>query len=229
MRNPLSAMMQCADGIASAVEARRNSKNSDEITELLQTVHDNAQTILLCTSFQKRIIDDILTVSKLDSALLTFTPVLANPALVVQDVMQMFSAQISASETTMTFNIEPSCNITWAHFDPARLTQILVNLLTNSIKFTKLATTREVHVTFGSASVAPPLTMDDLRWYPKRTKPLEQVCGSDEVFLTFTVRDTGKGMSEEEMSRLFDRFRQASPMTHVQVCPLSGSCETSSH
>lgn len=221
MRNPLSAIMQCADGISSAAEKFLPScQGNEEITGLMEAMHENARTILLCTSFQRRIIDDILTVSKLDSTLLTITPVLVEPWMVMQDIMQMFDAEMSASDIVSTYNVEASCDSTWAHCDPSRLTQILVNLITNAIKFTKRAAKREIHVTLGTSKTAPPPSMNNLKWYPSdkmKTRIAEQSCGSDETFLTFKVRDTGKGMSDEEMSRVFERFGQASPMTHVNV------------
>lgn len=37
------------------------------------------------------------------------------------------------------------------------------------------------------------------------------------VYLYFAVKDTGRGLSTEEKTRLFHRFSQASPRTHVQV------------
>lgn len=38
----------------------------------------------------------------------------------------------------------------------------------------------------------------------------------EELYLRFSVEDTGCGLSEEEMHRLFTRFTQASPKTYVQ-------------
>jgi signal transduction histidine kinase len=37
-----------------------------------------------------------------------------------------------------------------------------------------------------------------------------------QVYLYFSVKDTGRGLSEDEKTRLFHRFSQASPRTHVQ-------------
>ena len=37
-----------------------------------------------------------------------------------------------------------------------------------------------------------------------------------QIFLTFAVQDTGRGLSCEEKSRLFHRFSQANPRTHVE-------------
>jgi len=37
-----------------------------------------------------------------------------------------------------------------------------------------------------------------------------------QVYLYFAVKDTGRGLSDDEKTRLFHRFSQASPRTHVQ-------------
>lgn len=77
MRNPLSAIMLSADGIASSiVDFRAPHENpGPAYRELLENNLDAAQTIVLCAQHQKRIIDDVLTLSKLNSALLQVTPV----------------------------------------------------------------------------------------------------------------------------------------------------------
>ena len=40
---------------------------------------------------------------------------------------------------------------------------------------------------------------------------------TDDVFLIFSVRDSGCGLTEDDMKHLFHRFRQASPKTYTQV------------
>ena len=73
MRNPLSAILQCADEISSQLSNYRSGdedfRESRKITDLMDSSIDAAQTIALCAQHQKRIVDDILTLSKLDSAL----------------------------------------------------------------------------------------------------------------------------------------------------------------
>lgn len=209
--------MQCADSISGLVERARHICSVDETAEYLANIQESAQTILFCTSHQKRIIDDVLVVSKIDSELLTITPIPVQPEIVVGQAMQIFEAELADAKIDFGYTLEKSYNVSWAHCDPTRLTQILINLLTNAIKFTRTSATRSIHVTVGAADSGPPPNLNGLQWSPKQGKPTYYQCSDDEVFLTFAVRDTGAGMSMEGMSRLFNRFTQASPMTHVQV------------
>lgn len=70
--------------------------------------------------------------------------------------------------------------------DTLRLNQILLNLLSNAIKFTPSGGTVQMEVT---------------RLYSRGKK----------TWIRFTISDTGIGMSEEELSRLYDPFEQANP------------------
>lgn len=87
MRNPLSAIVQCADVITTMMNEilkfppqNEGSKMSDNIKHTI----DAAETIQLCAQHQKNIVDDILTISKLDSNLLMIAPVSIQPVKVVQ-------------------------------------------------------------------------------------------------------------------------------------------------
>ena len=83
MRNPLSAIMQCADSITSSYpQDDRNGEQNITPTEwsaFIASTLDAAQTIGVCATHMKHIVDDILTISKLDSGLLDMTPVIAQP------------------------------------------------------------------------------------------------------------------------------------------------------
>lgn len=208
--------MQCADMILDSVERTQRSYKDREIIDLLDNIRHSAQTILFCTAHQKRVIDDILTVSKLDSTLLVITPVFIQPAVVVQDALQMFESELQAADIGFSYTLKDSYTITWAHCDPTRLTQILINLLTNAIKFTKTAEKRQIDVTIGVSNAAPPLDMNDLQWFPRRGEIRSEFCSGEDIFLTLTVKDTGTGISTEGMAGLFNRFVQASPVTHIK-------------
>lgn len=83
MRNPLSAIMQCADFITSSYPQDDRHGHQDitpsEWSTFIASTLDAAQTIGVCATHMKHIVDDILTISKLDSGLLDMTPVIAQP------------------------------------------------------------------------------------------------------------------------------------------------------
>jgi len=53
MRNPLSAIMQCADGITTLVEESMGSSSTVNL-EIMANILESAQTVLLCAAHQKR-------------------------------------------------------------------------------------------------------------------------------------------------------------------------------
>ena len=134
MRNPLSAILQCADEIVlSLSERKKGSENSDDVV-LYEDNIDAAHTIALCAQHQKRIVDDILTLSKLDSALLMVTPVDVQPVTVAQRALKMFEGEVQSADIQMRFKVDSSIqelDVDWCKFDPSRVLQVLINLTTN--------------------------------------------------------------------------------------------------
>lgn len=53
MRNPLSAIMQCADGITTLVEESTGSPSTLDL-KIMANILESAQTVLLCAAHQKR-------------------------------------------------------------------------------------------------------------------------------------------------------------------------------
>jgi PAS domain S-box-containing protein len=70
MRNPLSAILQCADEISTILGEFKTSGAREIPPRIVTDSIDAAQTIALCGQHQKRIVDDVLTLSKIDSAML---------------------------------------------------------------------------------------------------------------------------------------------------------------
>ncbi len=88
----------------------------------------------MCCAHQRRIVDDVLTLSKLDSMLLSITPVPVQPSAVVLAALKMFEAEFLSNDIhvdTMAERLEDHVDFDWVYCDPTRLTQIFVNLLTN--------------------------------------------------------------------------------------------------
>lgn len=225
MRNPLSAILQCADGIATSLGDFR-IRHSDVLPkDLLDSNIDAAQTVVLCAQHQKRIVDDILTLSKLDSALLLVTPVEIQPISIAQRALKMFEGEMATADIKTKFRVDESVrklDVNWVKADPSRLLQVLINLLTNAIKFTTTQAKRTIIVSL-SVSVQRPAGNETcgVSYFPTRLKRKDFTESSDwgrgqQVFIHFAVQDTGRGMSENEKKLLFQRFSQVSPRTHVQ-------------
>ncbi|KAK4504082.1 hypothetical protein PRZ48_004997 [Zasmidium cellare] len=225
MRNPLSAILQCSDEIATSLTKFRQSGERIMSDELIASCLDAAQTINLCSQHQKRIVDDILTVSKLDSQLLLVTPVDAQPLTVVQRALKMHEGELQAADIQMKFVVDQSfrdLGLDWVRFDPSRVLQVLINLTTNAIKFTGTENKRTITVTI-AASLDKPSGRPGapVKYFPTRRKNQDTMSDKDwgsgeKVYIHFAVRDTGRGLSPEEKKLLFIRFSQASPRTHVQ-------------
>ncbi|ETI22350.1 hypothetical protein G647_06424 [Cladophialophora carrionii CBS 160.54] len=224
MRNPLSAITQLADGIAASLDVWDASDQSHDTAQgLLEESTEYGKTILLCAAHQKRIVDDVLTLSKLDSQLLAITPVVIQPRILVESVLTMFQAEFETHSigveniTDQTFRDH---EIDYVSADPARLTQVFINLLTNAIKFTKLEPVRKITVR-RSVFAGPVPQIDHIVWFPTNQKRRPSVSfpeGSDgpPINLLFSVSDTGKGLEQEEMTRLFHRFQQGTKKTHIK-------------
>lgn len=226
MRNPLSAVLQCADEINDSIGRYRSANHSSYVPRGLNVLLDScveaSNTISLCANHQKRIVDDILTLSKLDSQLLLVTPVDVQPVMVVEKVLKMFEPELRTNDIKGEFRIEQSyldLGLDWCKLDPSRLRQVLINLMTNAIKFTIGRDKRAITIRLGASK---DVSQSDLMYFPRRrqdqTDPTDDSdWGDGEKFsLMLAVSDTGPGLSDEEKKRLFQRFQQASPRTHVQ-------------
>lgn len=196
--------------------------------QLIADCIDKAETIVTSAQHQKRIVDDILTLSKLNSGLLAITPFTTNPFETVQEAFKMFEVEARQYKVELRTVIDQSfrdLGTEFLDFDPSRVRQILINLLTNALKFTKSQPTRTVTICIKGSRTRPdeepsntdfiPRLMEEVGEYPQTG--LGALEGhAEKVYLAFDVQDTGQGLSPETRASVFNRFVQASPRTHVK-------------
>lgn len=231
IRNPLSAVIQCADSVLETLEDLQSSNSAHTSSQLdlqdtnasIQTALEATRTIINCSIHQQRIIEDTLTMSKLDSKLLKITLSKANPRSILTDIRNMFSEDYKRADVELCVVEQDSFLKTfqkdWIMLDTGRLMQVLINLVTNSLKFTRHEiSNRKVTVSLGASRTRP--TSQDLHVELHGSATIrehEQTSKSDttdDAYVTFTVQDTGCGLDPDVMSNMFTRFSQASPRTY---------------
>lgn len=226
MRNPLNAILHCAAELIELLTELSESVPTDDRASALVDCLDASRTIVYCGKHQKRIIDDVLTLSKLDSNLLSISPIETRPLDVVDEVLKVFDTELRASSIQTRTELAESykaLKVENVLVDSHRLIQVLINLVANAIKFTKGEYLRNLQIVVGAYTEEPAISGSDsgIRYVPSG-RPRSDPTGASEwgtgdiVFLSFSVRDTGPGMSQQEADLLFNRFTQGSPRTHVQ-------------
>lgn len=229
MRNPLSAILQCADEISNTLAEYRAKEDFSQETENLKLALEGcleaANTITLCASHQKRIVDDVLTLSKLDSQLLLVTPVDVQPIAIVQRVLKMFEGELNTNGIEFKFQVKNrylDMGVDWVKLDPSRLLQVLINLMTNAIKFTHSQGKRSIMITLDASKVITERTDSHIKFFQSDRPDKGDITDDpdwgtgEKLNLHFSVQDTGRGLDDHEKRLLFQRFSQVSPRTHVQ-------------
>jgi signal transduction histidine kinase len=129
------------------------------------------------------IINDILDFSQIEAGSLNLEKRIFNLKKSLQDVVEFFAVQIKSGNKKLVTDFAENLPEELIG-DSLRVRQILINLIGNAIKFTPAG---------GTITVGCDLFDKD----------------PSQVTIRFTVADTGIGMSEEQMSRLFKPFSQA--------------------
>ncbi len=135
------------------------------------------------------IIDDILDFSKLDAGKLKMEKVDFDLRKMLGNIKDMFVEKAMKKGLQLVFDVDPALPINLCG-DPLRLGQVLINFISNAIKFTE----------HGGVVV--------------RSVKLDE--NENTVLLRFAVQDTGIGMHAAAQIKLFEPFQQADASTTRQ-------------
>jgi len=220
IRNPLSAVLHCAENILDAVQDGEAKSDTIDVEEIVDAVH----TIQLCVDHQKTLVDDVLSFSKLDASMLSLAPRATKPKAQMADTLKIFQPELRKKNIDFSYLITPEydkCNVNWVMADLVRVSQVMVNLMTNAIKFTAKSERKkkidiEVAASMERPSSYPPNVVffktDNLAIKTDATGNPEWGDG-EPLYIMVAVKDTGIGISEENQAKLFERFQQATPKT----------------
>jgi signal transduction histidine kinase/CheY-like chemotaxis protein/sensor domain CHASE-containing protein len=165
------------NGVLGMVQILRQTELNEEQGRMCDIISHSGSTLL-------QILNDILDFSKLDAGKIELETVDCCLTDVVSDVVSLMRHTAEPKGMSLVFEHGPIA-APWVVGDPTRLRQILLNLISNGIKF---STRGGVMIRLETEEVAD-----------KRLK------------IVLSVTDHGIGMSPEEQRRLFSRFNQADP------------------
>ena len=176
IRTPINAVLGMNEMILRETEA-------DNIREYAINIHNAGKTLL-------SIINDILDLSKIESSKMVITENDYMLGSMILDIENMIAMR--AEEKNLTFRILADSKLPKnLHGDEMRVKQCIVNLLTNSVKYTN------------EGSVTLEIDCADIQ--------------GNIINLRITVSDTGIGIREEELHMLFDPFTRLDMMRNKSV------------
>lgn len=125
------------------------------------------------------LIEDILDLSKMEAGTFNMNLTEFNLRDLIMEVLDIFEFQCEHKKLKLILDAEDALLDTQIHSDRGRIKQILLNLMSNSLKFTFQ----------GSITIQ-----------------LRRVKVRERTFVEFAVKDTGIGIKKEDQSKLFNLF-----------------------
>ena len=175
IRTPMNAIIGFTSLAATHID------NREQVLDYLKKISTSSQHLL-------SLINDVLDMSRIESGKVKIEEKAVHLPDLVHDVRSIIQPNVSAKRLSLfidTMDIEDEDIIT----DPLRLNQILLNILSNAIKFT------------------PTGGMISIRIAQKNGAPKGCVC------YEFRIKDNGIGMSEEFQKHIFEEFSREESST----------------
>lgn len=167
------------NGIIGMTDLLRQTELDEKQRDFTSTIHQSANNLL-------NLINDILDFSKIEAGQIDFENIDFNMPKMVEEINEIFKFKIL--QNNLSFKLSISKEVPeWVKGDPHRIKQVLINLLNNAIKFTKV----------GGVT---------LNIYPiKMTNSFTRI--------KFDVIDTGIGIPSSGIKKLFKSFSQIDSST----------------
>jgi len=175
IRTPMNAII----GMTSLLHDTRQDAQQRDYTETIRGSGEHLLTL----------INEILDFSKIEAGKLDLDRAPFDLRQVVEEAIELVSAQAQIKGLELMYEFDSKIRHRFVG-DASRLRQVLVNLLSNSVKFT-----------------------DEGEVVPAVVQLSERAMDDGEYEIEVSVRDTGIGMTPEQQSRLFEAFIQADAST----------------
>jgi len=171
IRTPMTAILGYTDVLLQEIA------DNPHVQDSLTTIKRNGEHLL-------QIINDILDISKIEAGKMQVEIIPTSPTQLIADVYTLMAVRAQEKDIELKYEFATRMPHT-VQTDPTRLRQILLNLVSNAIKFTDKGSVKI------KAAIEP------------------SVPGQCDTRLAVYVQDSGIGMSEEQKGKLFQPFTQA--------------------
>jgi signal transduction histidine kinase/CheY-like chemotaxis protein len=189
IRTPMTAILGFTEELGNSIECctvcpdHQACPTRTHNRESIQIIRRNGEHLL-------ELINDILDLSKVEAGKMELERVFCSPVQIGEDAVSLM--RVRAIEKGLSLDARYEFPLPEAILvDPARVRQILVNLLGNAVKFTSRG---RVEIVLRCAADIP----------------------AGRATIAFDVKDTGIGMTPEQVGRLFQPFAQADSSTTRQ-------------
>lgn len=163
------------NGIAGMASLLSQNQSAEERETYLSAIRNSAENL-------KVIINDLLDLSAIESGKLRFEKIPFNLTDLLPSLISSFTFQAREKKVDLEYSIDEKLNKIMIG-DPVRLNQILMNLISNAVKFTHSGS---IHVRCASE------------------REQKSTC-----WIRIEVKDTGVGIPQEKLSTIFESFSQA--------------------
>ena len=178
LRTPLNSIMGFSDILLTGIDG-----------ELTQEQKKDAQLIFNSATHLLQLINDILDYSKLESGKLILKPGWLSIETIVSSTVENYEDVIRGKGLYLSNKIPP--DLPPLYSDSQRIDQILSNLIDNAVKFTDQ----------GGMTI-------ETEWTDQQGRTLEQVPEDRKGYLKISIQDTGIGIAEKNISKIFAGFHQ---------------------
>ncbi len=168
------------NGIVGFTSLLKETDDKEEQAEFISVIEKSSANLLT-------IVNDILDLSKIKAQKIDLENIEFDPIDTFEAAVESYAAKAAEVEIDFTIFLDPELP-TQLIGDPTKLSQIIVNLISNAIKFTPKN---------GEVSVRIELISD----------------GDGKVVVKFSVSDTGIGVTDEQKKNIFKAFSQADVST----------------
>lgn len=222
LRQPVSAVINCASVVFGNMtklrqelgRCRETNVPFEVTSDLLVQVDEDLESlnaIELCGLAQGHIVNDILTLSRMQLHMLTLQDSIFPLVREVRQVCSILFNEMKSKGITHNLVFGDSIKtlgIKYVSVDKVRFGQVIINLLSNAIRFSQSSQTKGIDITV-EASRNPPRDGTCLPPLSSKEDLMPLVEGEKvSVYIYVSVHDTGPGLKPKDLELLFQRFQK---------------------